>query len=78
VRRHYDSTEQQFEFELLMRFIISLALIIGFCVLLLVGLLNVLRDLFARSVHQQPSIPAPEPGRRHDGSLSEGQSLSGV
>jgi TRAP-type mannitol/chloroaromatic compound transport system permease small subunit len=61
-----------------MRFIISLVLIIGFCVLLLVGLLSVLQDLFARSAHQQPSIPAPKPARRHDGSLSDGQSLSGV
>jgi hypothetical protein len=62
-----------------MRFIISLALIIGFCVLLLVGLLNVLQDLFARSVHSQPAIPGPKPGPRHcDRGLSAGQSLSGV
>jgi hypothetical protein len=55
-----------------MRFIISLVLIIGFCVLLLVGLLSVLQDLFARSVHSQPAIPGPKPARRHDGRLSEG------
>jgi TRAP-type C4-dicarboxylate transport system permease small subunit len=56
-----------------MRFIISLALIIGFCVLLLVGLLSVLQDLFARSVHSQPSIPAPKPAHRQcDPRLSEG------
>jgi hypothetical protein len=62
-----------------MRFIISLALIVGFCVLLLVGLLNVLQDLFARSVHSQPSIPAPQSVRRQcDHGLSEGRSLSGV
>jgi hypothetical protein len=67
-----------------MRFIIWLALIFGFCLLLLVGLLNVLRDLFARNVHSQPSIPGAESGRRRcddrqrDDGLSHGQSLSGV
>jgi hypothetical protein len=59
-----------------MRFIISLALIFGFCLLLLVGLLSVLQDLFARSAHPQPSIPEPElgPGRHcSDGFPPQGQ-----
>jgi hypothetical protein len=50
-----------------MRFIISVFLIFGFCLLLLVGLLNVLQDLFARSVHPQPSIPGPDLGPRTRG-----------
>jgi TRAP-type C4-dicarboxylate transport system permease small subunit len=53
-----------------MRFIISLALIFGFCLLLLVGLLRVLQDLFARSVHPQPSIPAPDSGPLRDGDIA--------
>jgi hypothetical protein len=57
-----------------MRFIISLVLIIGFCVLLLVGLLSVLQDLLARSVHSQPAVPGPKPARRQCApGLSEGQ-----
>jgi|HubBroStandDraft_4_1064222.scaffolds.fasta_scaffold3331388_1 hypothetical protein len=55
-----------------MRFILALALIFGFCLLLVVGLLSVLQDLFARSVHPEPSIPAPASGRRHcAGDLTE-------
>jgi hypothetical protein len=48
-----------------MRFIISLALILGFCLLLLIGLLSVLRELFARSIYPQPAIPGSDLGPRH-------------
>jgi hypothetical protein len=41
-----------------MRILISLALMFGFSLLLLVGLLTVLQDLFGPGAHRQPSVPA--------------------
>jgi len=43
-----------------MNIIIAIALILSFCLGLLVALLSVLQDLFACSAHQPPSMPAPE------------------
>jgi hypothetical protein len=40
-----------------MRILVSLALMFGFSLLLLVGLLTVLQDLFSAGAHPQPSIP---------------------
>jgi hypothetical protein len=60
-----------------MRFIISLVLIFGFCLLLLAGLLSVLQDLFARSVHPQPTLPECDSARRQCGDgFSEGQTAA--
>lgn len=49
-----------------MHIVAAIALILGFCLLLLFGLISVLQDLFARSVHQYPSVPVPEPVSRHE------------
>jgi hypothetical protein len=46
-----------------MRILISLALMFGFFLLLLVGLLTVLQDLFAAGAHHQPSMPGAEADR---------------
>jgi hypothetical protein len=36
------------------------ASILGFCLMMLLGVLSALQELFDGSVHQPPSMPAPE------------------
>jgi len=43
-----------------MHIVIVAASILGFCLVLMLGVLNVLQELFDRSVHQPPWMPAPE------------------
>lgn len=45
-------------------FIAFVVVVLGFCVVLLFGILSVLRDLFGLSAHQIPAIPGPEADRR--------------